>query len=245
MTLTDAGQLRAAGPPEGVGSPVRLSLLLSGVYAWVTTVAGPAFSTPGFNHTLSAVGAAVALIAGLVLASTSPRLGRAVTMGGFLGLSALTWVLLGPQLSPAQLEPVRAAFGGLGWMLFAFGWGVVRKQDAIPENDPRVIAAKPLSPRRSVAAGTYVVFGAAVALALCPWFLAWRLVRSEHALLAQAASLLCAIAMVAAGAQVATLRGQEWIRPQPSERLNLASPALAALVILGMIGVVVWFVRGV
>jgi hypothetical protein len=165
-------------------------------------------------------------------------------MGGFVGLSALTWVLLGPALSPAELEPVRAALGGLGWMLFAFGWGVVRKRGAIPENDPRVIAAKPLEPKRALPRATYIVFGVALVGALGPWFFAWRVVRAEHALLAQAAALLCGVAVLASGAQVATLYGQERIRPRPTDRLNLASPALAGVVILGMIGLALWFLRG-
>ncbi len=227
------------------GEPVRLNLLLSGLYAWFVTVAMPTYGArTEVLPKVSAACALVALIGGLLLASRAPRWGRAVTMGGFVGLSAVTWVLLGPVISPERLEPVRAALGGVGWVIFAFGWGVVREQGAVPENDPRVISSTPLEPKRSLPSGTYVVFAVSLLGAAAPWFLAWLVVRSDHALLAQAAALVCSVAMVAAGTQVAIRRGQQWIRPRPAERLNAASPALAALVILGMLGLVLWAIRG-
>lgn len=227
------------------GTPVRLNLLVTGLYAWVATVAAPTWGARApWTTQLAAAGALVALVGGLLVAERARRIGYAVTMGGFLGLSSVTWVLLGPALDAERIEPVRAALGGVGWVLFAFGWGVVRKPDAVPENDPHVIVSQPLAARGALPRGTYWVMGVALLGAAMPWFAAWRAVGKEHSLFAQAMAWACAVAMVATGAQVAVLRGQRRIRPRAAERLNVASPGLAGLVVLGILGVVLWAVRG-
>lgn len=183
------------------------------------------------------------LIGGLLLAPTFPRVGRGVTMAGFLGLSVLTWVLLGSALDVALLEPVRAASGALGWMLFAFSWGSVRNVSSVPENDPRVIKSEPLHPRRSLPLSTSVVFGVSIVGGLVPWLLAWRVVGSERALLAHSAGLLCAIAVVVAAAHIAVRRGKPRLATRPNQRLGAASNALAGLVIVAALGIVLWLVR--
>lgn len=235
----------AGGAPadEGSTATVRLNLFISGLYAWLATVAWPAFAASDLGAKLTALGAVGLLIGGLLLAPSFPRLGRGVTMAGFLGLSVLTWVLLGSALEVAQLEPVRAASGALGWMLFAFSWGSVRNVSSVPENDPRVIKSEPLLPRRSLPLSTSVIFGVSIVGGLIPWLLAWRVVGPERALFAHAAGLLCAIAVVVAAAHVAVRRGKPRLATRPNQRLSAASNALAGLVIVAALGIVVWLVR--
>jgi hypothetical protein len=229
---------------QSAGATVRVNLFVSGLYAWLATVGAPTIGRGDLGAHLSAAGALILLVGGLLVAPRFPRVGRAVTMGGFVGLSVLTWVLLGDLLEVNQLEPVRAASGALGWVLFAFGWGAVRNVHSVPENDPRVIAGQPLAPRRALPPTTYVVFGLALLGALAPWLLAWRVTRPEHALFAHATALLCAIAMVSVGAQVSVQRGRRWLPPRPSDRFNAASTALAAMVLVAVLGVAAWWVRG-
>lgn len=225
------------------GAAVRANLLVSGAYAWLTTVAAPTLGRGGIGAHLSAAAALLSLAGGLLLAPRMPRVGRLVTMAGFVGCSTLTWALLGDALDVERLEPVRAASGALGWMLFALGWGAVRNVRSVPENDPRVIAGTPLSPRQSLPLMTHLVFGVALLGGLLPWLLAWRVTRPEHALFAHAVGLLCALGMVAVGAQVSVGRTRERVLPRPAARLSAASGAFAALVVVSVLGIVVWLVR--
>ncbi len=224
------------------GATVRTNLFVSGAFAWLATVAAPTLGS-GWLPMLSASAALISLVGGLLIAPRLPKAGRLVTMAGFLGFSTVTWVLLGSTLDVGRLEPVRAAAGAVGWMLFAFGWGAVRNVRSVPENDPRVIRSEPLTPRRSLPLVTHVVFAIASVGAMVPWLLAWRVTRPEHALLAHGAGLLCAIAMVSAGAQISVQRGQRVRLPGPAARLNAASSALSGLVVVAVLGVVIWLVR--
>ncbi len=224
------------------GATVRANLFVSGAFSWLATVAVPSLGA-GFWVLSSAAAALLSLLGGLLLAPRMPKVGRAVTMAGLLGFSTLTWVLLGPALDVGRLEPVRAAAGAVGWMLFAFGWGAVRNIRSVPENDPRVIRSEPLKPRRSLPPVTHVVFGLALLGALVPWLLAWRVSRPDHALLAHSAGLLCAIGMVSAGAQISVMRGRKVRLPSPAHRLNAASSALSGLVVVAVLGLVIWLVR--
>lgn len=225
--------------------PLRLSLLVAGLYAWLTTVAAPTFgSASTIWPQVTALLAPVGLVGGVLLTQRSIHWGRRLTLLGFLGLSAATWLLLGDSLDVERLEPVRAALGGVGWVAFAFSWGVVREQGAVPENDPRVIRAKPLRPKRSMPTSIYAVLAVSLLGAAVPWFTAWRSVRPEHGLFAHATALLCAVAVIAAGTYVASSKDQKRVMRRPIERLNSASASLALLIVLGMLGLVVWAIRG-
>jgi hypothetical protein len=167
-----------------------------------------------------------------------------VTLIGFVGLSAVCWVVLDDVLDVAQLEPVRAALGGIGWMLFAFGWGAVRKPSAVPERDPHVIAAEPLKPRDKVPAWNTVTFAMALALGLSAWMLAWRVAEGRRALLAHAVGLAAAVAMVAVGVRVSIGLGKAHTLPRPAARLNAASTPLVGLLVLGTLGLLLWAFSG-
>lgn len=210
------------------------------MYAWIATVLLPAFSQPApVLARACALSALLALFVGVALLVRAPSWGRAVTLVGFVGLSAVTWVTLDEALRPDRMEPVRAALGGIGWMLFAFGWGAVRSPGDVPEQDPHVISAAPLEPRASHNWVGTLAFGLASGLALLVWALAFR-VADERALVAHAAALACAVALVTVGARVSVELGRSHPQPRPTARLNAASTALAGLLVLGMLGLLLW-----
>jgi hypothetical protein len=140
-------------------------------------------------------------------------------------------VLLGPFVAVDRLEPLRAALGGVGWVLFAFGWGSPREVENVPEDDPRALPGEPLTPRGRLPRGAGAVLGIAVAAAALPLALAWRVARTPHALLAHAAAVAAAIALVSSGADIAVRRGQ-WAPIEPAgRRLGQAAVPIAVLVI--------------
>jgi hypothetical protein len=215
------------------------NVLLSGVYAWAVTVLYPTLGRgPGALARIACGTALVALVIGVVIGSRrSSTLGRAIGLHGFVACCALTWILLGSYLSVERIEPLRAALGGVGWVLFAFGWGSPREHANIPEDDPRALPGEPLTPRGRLPAGSGVLLSIATAGAAVPLLLAWRVARTPHALLAHAAAVAAAIALVSAAAEVAVRRGQ-WTRVEPvSSRVGQAAIPLAMLAIAICAGV--------
>jgi hypothetical protein len=220
--------------------PIRLNLGISGVYAWLTTVGVPAASSfEPFTLGLAALALAL-LSAGLWLLPRSPSWGRGLAMPGFVSACAACWILLGDALTPARLHPLQAASGALGWVLFAFSWGAVRNVRAVPENDPRVVAGKPLKPRARLHRSAYVAFTVALVGGLVPWLLAWRVTRPSDALLAHAVGLAAALAMVAVGARSALQTTQPVTERTPRQRLGAASNALAGLLLVVVLGLLAW-----
>jgi hypothetical protein len=209
------------------------NVLLSGVYAWAVTVLYPSLGRgPGLLPRISCGVALACLIAGVVVGSRrSSALGRLVGLHGFVGFSLITWVLLGSFVAIDRLEPLRAALGGVGWVLFAFGWGSTREPASIPEDDPRALPGEPLTPRGRLPRGAGVVLTVATVLAAVPLALAWRVARTPHALLAHAVAIAAAIAVVSSGAEIAVRRGR-WSRVEPpGQRFGQAAVPLAMLAI--------------
>jgi hypothetical protein len=222
-----------------------MNVLVSGGYAWVATVGGPALTLdPEWPPRASATAALACLVLGVVFSVRLGRWARPLTLAGFLGFTAGTWISLGDALDIARLEPVRAAFGGVGWMLFAFGWGAVREPRSVPEDAPNVIVGEVLLPRARPPALSILAIALTVVGALVPWALAWRVTRAEHAVLAHAVGLGCAVAMLAAGARISTLVGTDWHHDPPWSRVSSASASLGGLVLLGVLGLVLWVLRG-
>lgn len=220
----------------------RANMLLPGLYAWVTTVAYPAAqqSAPSVAR-VSAMGALVALVAGPIVVFERPRLGRALGVLLFVALSVTTWVLLGSGVAVQHLEVVRASLGAVGWALFAFGWGAVRRAGTIPEDDPHVIRGEPLPARGQLPRSALLVYSIGLLGALAVLLLAWRVVRPAEALLSQAVAVVAAIALVGAAARVAVERGRSRPLGAPASRLNAAARPLATAVVLLGLGFV-WLV---
>jgi hypothetical protein len=171
-------------------------------------------------------------------------MGRAVGVLGFVALSMLTWLLLGPQVGIDRLGPFQAALGGLGWVAFAFGWGSLRELGSVPEEHPNVLSGSPLLARGRLPAHALVVVVTSVLGALTCLALAWRVDRAEHAMLAHGCAIGCAIALLAAGARLAVSRSDDTAPRSPTRRLSAASRPLAGLVLLLAAGLV-WAMLGV
>jgi hypothetical protein len=209
---------------------VRANMLLPGLYAWVTTVAYPTTyrGAPGAAR-VTALLALIALLSGPFLVLERARLARILGIYVFFGLSLATWLLVGELVGVDRLEPVRSALGAAGWALFALGWGSVRRVGSVPEDDPHVLLGPPLTARSQLPVSASVVLGISLVGLAVPLMLAWRVVRLEHALFAHAAALLCALAILHAGANIALGHGVARSPASVRQRLAAATRPLAVL----------------
>jgi hypothetical protein len=220
---------------------VRRNLLVSGGAAWLLTVAAPVLDNEcGIAPRIAAAAALLCLLGGVAVSSRWPRVGRLLSMLGFIAMSALTWGLLGDLLNRERLQPLRAAVGGVAWLTFALGWGAVRQPGAVPENDPHVIQAVALEPRSEVPGITYATVVVSTLAALVPWLLAWRAQDRDHALFAHAIGLGAAMWLISAGADTAVALGarRRWL--PPGLRLQQVSGFLGTVTLLALAGVVYW-----
>ncbi len=238
----------ATGGGHGHGAAARWTShaqrVIPGGYAWVATVATPAAGrdATALARTLG-LAALVALLAGPFIAMERPRAGSAVGVGVFLALCVGAWLALGPLLAVGQLDPVRAALGGIGWACFALAWGNPRRSDLVPEDDPRAIAGDALTPRGTLPWGAGAVLAIGIVGALVPVAVAWRVDRTGHALLAHAAALLCALFVLRTATNVALDRGGGEALPSPEGRVHAARHALGAASLLLAIGGVIALAR--
>ena len=223
---------------------VRANMLLPGLYAWVTTVAYPT-TQRGASGTAraTALAALIALLCGPFLVVERPRLARMLGIHAFFGLSLVTWLLLGELVGVDRLEPVRSALGAAGWAIFALGWGSVRRVGSVPEDDPHVLSGPPLTARSQLPVSASIVLGISLAGLTVPLMLAWRVVRLEHALFAHAAALLCALAILQAGANIALGHGGARSASSLRQRLAAATRPLAVLSLVLLATVVVLLLR--
>jgi hypothetical protein len=240
--VSELGAARSGSRPPATASALRAfreraSTILPGLYAWLTTVALPSVQHQApASARVSAFFALLALVAAPLFVDERPLLGRALGIFSFIGLSLLTWVLLGAGLVQNPGDPLLSALGAVAFTLYALGWGSLRRRDAVPEDGPNVIPGQPLQPRIRPLRGTPVVFGVILAAALVPVFLAFRVVETERALFAHAVAILAAILTITVGARVALSVGQRKGLPPAAERLNAAAVPLALLALVFGLG---------
>lgn len=230
-----------AEPVAVTSMAVRLAsaanVLLPGTYAWGATVASPGFASGG-GARVAAGAALAALWVGAGLAPFYPRVGRALGITVFAGASLLTWTLARDAISVERIDAVRGCLGGLGWLLTMLGWGAMRAEAGVPAGNAHA-RPSPLEPRRSLPLTSWLLVGVAFSAAAGPLVAAWSVARAEHALLAQAAAVLAAIALVTVGGLAAVERNQASPVGAPSVRLRGARGGLALLV-LGLSGGLLW-----
>jgi hypothetical protein len=215
----------------------RASTVLPGLYAWLTTVALPcAQHGASLAARVSAFLGLLALLTAPLFLDERPLLGRALGIFSFIGLSLLTWVLLGASLVQSPGDPLLSALGAVAFTLYALGWGSLRRRNVVPEDGPNVIPGQPLQPRIKPLRRTPIVFAVILAAALLPVFLAFRVVETERALFAHAVAILAAILTITVGARVALSVGQRKGLPPVAERLNAAAVPLALLALVFGLG---------
>lgn len=140
---------------------------------------------------------------------------------------------------PLGADPLHATFGALGWMLYAFGWGELRGPGTVPEDDPHVLPGAPLAARSDLPRSVGLVLGCGIAAALALVYLAFRVTRPAHGVMAHAVALVAGLFLVGGAARVALDRVPRTL-PSRSERIAAAAPTLAALLILLGLGALVW-----
>ncbi len=228
---------RVAARSTAVRLASAANVLLPGTYAWGATVASPGFAS-GVGARVAAGVAIAALWLGAGLAPFWPRVGRALGITVFAGASLLTWTLAREAIAVDRIDVVRGCLGGLGWSLTMLGWGALRIEGpASPENTDASQA--PLEPRRSLPITSRLLLGVAFVGAVGPLVAAWSVARAEHALLAQAAAVLAAIALVTVGGLAAVDGEQARTAGEPMVRLRGAGGGLV-LLILGLSGGLLW-----
>lgn len=231
----------APGPFEALRE--RASTVLPGLYAWVTTVAMPTVqpNAPSLAR-VSALLALLALVAAPLFVRARPWLGRALGVYGFIGCALLTWLLVGGPKLASHGDPLLAALGGVAFMLYALGWGSLRRRGAVPEDGPDIIPGSPLAARSRQPVLVPVLFALIVASSLVPTFLAFRVQDTERGLFAHAVAILAAILTITVGSRVVLSMGQRRTMPSAGERVNAAAVPLALLALcfgLGFLWLVV------
>jgi hypothetical protein len=214
------------------GAWVRV--LLPGLVAWLMTVLEPA-RLAGASPIArgAAVLAFVALAAGALLFASWPLLGRVLGLHAFVAFCLVAWSLLGAELSPERIDPVRAGLGAVAWMLFAFGWGHVRERG--PAEDEVAVTGPPLQPRSRLPRTSIAVVLFAVLTSLVLSALAFRVDRPDHAMFGHAAATAAGLLVLAAGGRIALAQGQRHDLASPGSRLDAASlPGALIGVLLGL-----------
>ena len=152
-----------------------------------------------------------------------------------LALASRAGVVLAP-------EPLRAAFGALGWMVYAFGWGELARPLRVPEDDPAVLGGPALTPRAELPRRATLVFAIGVAGALSVVALAWRVSHVPETVMGHAVALAAGLWLLSATTDVALTQAHR-AKGSTSERLSRASGTLSALLIALGLGLL-WFMFG-
>jgi hypothetical protein len=178
-----------------------------------------------------------ALLLALSVVGQRLVLARLLGIYVFVFCSALTWALLGSDLSPAHLDRVRTALGTLGWVLYAFGWGRVRTLPE-PGSAPQIAPGAPLVPRSRLHPRAMPIVAFAVVAALVCEALAFRVDRPEHAVLAHGAAVAAALLLLSAGSRIALAQGTRVELASGVQRLNTVALRGAVLAVLFGLGLV-------
>lgn len=213
-------------------------VLVPGVYAWAVTVVPAATErTQNGWAVATAFLAFVSLVAGASLAKSRPRLGIGLGIWGFLIACLITWVISMSALHIERLDPLRAAAGSVGWLLYALGWGNPWRVGRHPEDDPRAQLHPKLEPRKPPRLRTSVAIALGTVGVLACLLLAWRATEPDRALLLHGAALVCAVGIINAAASVGLAQGKQRKFLSPKQRLTYAFPWLLAVIALMIIAV--------
>lgn len=215
----------------------RVDVLLPGAYAWIATVAIPAAApgAPTFSR-IAALLALLALFLGPLFASKRAAYGRWLGIHLFLGFCVAAWGSLEFASRPIVSEPRVGAFGALGWMLYAFGWGELRGRGRVPEEDPRVLSKTELLPRSAINPSVVWILGFGVLGTLLLVYLAFNVSRPAHAVMAHAIASVVGLLLLSGAVRAALDRIPRSL-PGRAERVSASAGVLALLLITLGLGV--------
>ncbi len=217
----------------------RLNIILPGSYAWGATLAYPVVLAGGpLPAWVSCAGALGVLLWGGVRNTVREDNSGFGGVLGFFALAGTTWVLLGAERM-RLVEPLQAAFGSVGWLLCALGWGGGRNASSIPEEDPRVVSGVPLAARRRTPKRALLYFVLAGICAATVMLTVWMVERPAVGVLAHLVAIACASWILLVGAQLGRFASHTWSWGSGRERLLGASRALSLLVLVALAGLLV------
>jgi hypothetical protein len=219
-----------------------------GFYAWGVTIMPAAWSRGApVLAKLSAIAGVIALV-GFVFAE--PRLGWRARIGGvwsLLGAGVVTWAAAPAALSAFHLDTVHGIAGMFGWGLFAYASAgpAIRRPPAVDPSLAMPVASAPGagSPRGRLRLrrGDHAYIAAALLVATLLQTVGWSVIVPERALFVRLVTLMAAIALLGASAELATARYARRKRPSPRARLRRAMPLLIGLLVVGILGVILAF----
>lgn len=217
-------------------------VLVPGIFAWAVTVVPCATGRGSTRLTwIPAFVGLACLVAGAFIVRDRPKLGRILGIWAFLVLSLLTWVLNPAGIRTDRIDPIRAASGTFGWMLYALGWGAPWRPGVHPEDNPRAQQHPKLEPRRGPVLRMPIAVAIAAVGAVLALVLAWRGLDPNRALMMHGAALAAAVALVTVASGVALSQNQKRTEVVAKQRLVHASPWLMAIGTL-LIMVLAWLV---
>lgn len=210
--------------------------LLPGAYAWLSTVLLPVQSLNGGLLVQSLAWAAgVTLLLGELPVLNRFRVLHGFCLGVFVAGCVATWIALADQMRAAPLDPIQAAAGGVGWVLFALS---MPSHPVVPEPEASRLLPPSGNRQRRFSPALNVAFLVVVVAGLIPLLLAWRVERTAHAALAQVvacASVLAGLSLAGSLVDAAALR-----RRLAAPRMRLAGSwstfaLLALLLVVGLV----------
>lgn len=227
---------RFASVANSSGLVAQANLLLPGLYAWSVTVAIPVRREPAspLAHGFAAA-ALVALLGSVLGLRRDLRVARGFGIFGVPGLSLATWVVL--SLSVVRRpwwDPLLGWLGGLGWVLYALGWGTACQ--ARDQTDSGATVQRALPARGRLPWGAAPVLAVGVTGGLAALGFGWASVSRAHGLLAQAVALLSAVALTQVAALVAVRLGTASDSARPAVRIRAAAGPLLVLGLLLLVG---------
>lgn len=217
----ESGATRASIVPASKANAVRVQLapgleisdatgqtLLAALVAWSATVAPAVLSRSSPRSAfLIAMLALVAGLAGPMMRSSRPNIARHIGITLFFVLVALAWLLASAAIEPLRLDPLRASIGAVAWGAFALSWREPWETEAaeVEARDPN---ASQLQARAALPRGAIAIMMLGIVSGLSFLVFAWSVRDADRALVAQALSVACAVAVISVAGATAVDRGR-------------------------------------
>lgn len=209
---------------------------MAGVVAWAVTVA-PVFlasRAPWLARTAAGGSLLVLLALGKTLAER-PRLGRALGIFGFTGLSALAWGLVAGGRVLASVDPMRGFLGVAAWAIYAASWShpwsVPDAQlAAAPQGAAHGLVPRRDPPRTALVVGALGGLAAALCIAL-----SFLITDRDRALFGRALAIVAAVSLTSHAATIATVTTRDERTGSIAERFPIDAQVVRVLFAAAML----------